>query len=113
MAPRVSMATGVKEWPWSRYEYFRSSAAAATASVAIAWYDGAKVSGQVASQTKGFPSFHRTIVTPSGRLPSSRSSPEDSRRDGILAEHRARDKMSLMAECLRNSLRFFFTSSHV
>ena len=79
---------------------FLSSAAAASALVlmdAMSRYDGAKVSGHVASQTNGLPFFHGTMVTPSGHLPSERSRPDHSNLDGILADDRARYRTSLMA----------------
>lgn len=104
-APSVSIAIGMKECPRLRLAYFASflsSAAAATAPVLLVAnprYDGANVSGQVASQTRGFPNFHGTMVTPSGRFPSDRSSPDGSSRDGILAEEKAREMTSFTAEC--------------
>ena len=38
-------------------------------------WDGANVSGHVASHTRTRPPFHGTIVAPSGRLPSDREMP--------------------------------------
>ena len=76
--PVVSMATGTKRWVRGRLEYLvllRCSAAAATppaSPVASARYDGAKVSGQVASHNRSLPLFHGTTVIPSGRFPSER-----------------------------------------
>ena len=73
--PAVSMATGVKMWCWLRAAYFSClfrSARAATAPaslVALGRWEGANVSGQVASHTRSLPLFQSTSVTPSGRLP--------------------------------------------
>ena len=78
MTPDVLMATGVnvcEESRWAYLVFFLSSANAATAPaslVALATYEGAKVSGQVASQTNNLPLFHGTTVMPSGRFPSVR-----------------------------------------
>ena len=91
IAPSVSIATGVKEWPWSRLLYldiFLSSANAATPPVwlvATSQYEGANVSETVASQTSGFPFFQGTIVTPSGLFPSERVRPDGSSLHGIRA----------------------------
>ena len=69
--------------------FFLSSAKAATAPaslLALEVYEGAKVSGLVASYTKSQPFFHGTMVTPSGRFPSDRWRPDGSRWDRVLAK---------------------------
>ena len=48
-------------------------------------WEGAKVSTQVASQTNNLPFDQGTIVIPSERLPSTRSRPVGSSREGALA----------------------------
>ena len=60
-----------------------SSATAPASLVASVMWDGANVSGHVASHTRTRPPFHGTIVAPSGRLPSSREMPIGSRCAGI------------------------------
>ena len=68
--------------------FFLLSAKAATAPaslVALMRYEGAKVSGLVASQTRCFPLLQGTTVTPSGRFPSACSRPGGSRREGTFA----------------------------
>ena len=52
-------------------------------------WEGAKVSTQVASQTNNLPFDQGTIVIPSGRLPSVRSRPVGSSREGTLADDKA------------------------
>ena len=52
-----------------------SSAEAATVPASLAAldrYEGANVSGQVASHTNNLPQLHGTTVMPSGRFPSTR-----------------------------------------
>ncbi len=77
ITPGVSMATGVKEWLrtwWEYFPLFLSSAWAATTSTlveAVETYEGVKVSGQVASHTYSFPLIQGTTVMPSGRFPSN------------------------------------------
>ena len=86
--PVVSITTGTKRWLRDKLEYlvFLCCSAAATTApaslVASARYDGAKVSGQVASHTKSLPLFHDTTVIPSGRFPSERQIPDGSSREG-------------------------------
>jgi hypothetical protein len=63
-------------------------------------WETASVSVQVTSQTSDLPFFHGIIVIPSGRLPSSLRTPVGSRMQGILAEEKARFKMSLRQLCL-------------
>ena len=58
-------------------------------------WEGAKVSTQVASQTNNLPFDQGTIVIPSGRLPSVRSRPVGSSREGTLADDKALCRMSL------------------
>ena len=60
-------------------------------------YEGARVSEQVASQTKHLPLAQETSVIPSGRM-SLEDKLVGSRREGILARARARWMMSLIAE---------------
>ena len=79
---------------------FSSSAEAATEPaplVARPLYDVAKVSGQVASHTRGRPKLHGTRDMPSGLLPSNLHNPGGSSLDGIPAVVRARWMMSLIA----------------
>eukprot|EP00731_Ephydatia_muelleri_P021752 Em0014g343a len=66
----------------------------ATEAVMDRW-EGAKVSTQVASQTNNLPFDQGTIVIPSGRLPSVRSRPVGSSREGTLADDKALCRMSL------------------
>ena len=62
------MATGVKMWCWLRAAYFSClfcSARASTAPaslVALGRWEGANVSGQVASHTRSLPLLQRTIL---------------------------------------------------
>ena len=102
--PLVSKATGCTwNWPVSP-AYFRTflssaSLAAAPATVAVAGrWEGAKVLTQVASHTNDFPSVNGNSVSPSGRLPSPRSMPVGSKRDGTPTACRVRLTTSL---CLR------------
>ena len=60
-----------------------SSAIAPASLVASVMWDGANVSGHVASHTRTRPPFHGTIVAPSGRLPSDREMPVGSKCAGI------------------------------
>ena len=92
--PRVSMTIGTKSCALVSATYFadlRASALAATvpASTAdcITW-DGARVSGHVASQRRHRPLDHGMRVTPSGRLPSPRFSPGGSRRPELRGQAR-------------------------
>ena len=57
-------------------------------------WEVAKVSTQVASQTNNLPFDHGTMVIPSGRLPSARSRPVGSSREGTLADDKALCRMS-------------------
>ena len=65
-------------------------ATAPASEVALAKYEGAKVSEQVASHTNSLPRSQGTIVMPSGLLPSFLYIPAGSSRDGILAADKAR-----------------------
>ena len=58
-------------------------------------WEGAKVSTQVASQINHLPFDQGAIVIPSGRLPSARSRPVGSIREGTLTEDKALRRMSL------------------
>ena len=77
MTPDVSKAIGTEKWLGTRLPYkesFLSLAKAATAPallVALAMYEGAKVSVQVESQTRSLPLFQGTTDIPSGRFSSS------------------------------------------
>ena len=64
---------------------FRSASSATTPAslVASVMWDGANVSGHVASHTRTHPPLHGTIVAPSGRLPSDREIPVGSKCAGI------------------------------
>src|SRR5206468_2649972 len=89
--PRVSIATGTNLCAIDRAAYladFLVSAKAAAAPGSAAdrsIYDGAKVSGHVASQSKHLPLDHGTRVAPSGRLASVRAKPGGSRTAAMLA----------------------------
>ena len=65
--------------------------------VALARWEGAKVSGQVASQTSSLPLLQGTSVIPSGRFPSERNKPVGSNLDGRRAVDIARWTISLIA----------------
>ena len=77
MTSDVSKAIGTKKWLGTRLPYkesFLSSAKAAPAPallVALAMYEGAKVSVQVTSQTRSLPFFQGMTEIPSGRFPSA------------------------------------------
>ena len=62
--------------------------------VAWALYDGAKVSGQVASHASKQPDFHGVRVAPSGLLPSDLISPDGSSLEGMWADVKALFKIS-------------------
>ena len=76
--PEVSKAMGMNRWLGSRWPYLASLICSALAATAPAYlmacgrFDGAKVSQQVASQTKILPLFQGIRVMPSGRFPSLR-----------------------------------------
>ena len=57
--------------------------------------DGYRGEGATASQTNNLPFDQGTMVIPSGRLPSARSRPVGSNREGTLAEDKALCRMSL------------------
>ncbi len=82
------MPMGENMCPGGRSRYFsifRSSAFAATflgSWVENKVYDGASVSGQVASHTSRQPDFHGASVTPSGLLPSDLERPDGSSLEG-------------------------------
>lgn len=90
--PDVSIPTGTKRWVRLMFPYFWSfehsvlSATAPDFARQKLVYNEAKVSWQVASQTRTFPDFHGITVIPLGCLPSSRSKPGDSRCEWILVE---------------------------
>ena len=100
--PEVSTATGMKWCVVDNSEYlafFIPSACFATAPASLparSMWDGAKVSGQVASQTKMRPLFQGRIVTPSDLFPSDLQIPTGSRWANILAD----PKDLLMMSCL-------------
>ena len=79
--PRDSTAIGKKRWLVSRWAYlhlFFFSACSATAPASLVdkvMYDGASVSGQVASQSSGLPCLQGMMDIPSGLLPSDRERP--------------------------------------
>ena len=104
--PVISMAIGTKKCELIRSEYFCSlcsSALVATfpaARTAKLLWDQAKVSGHVASHTKGFPEDQGVTVTQSRRLPSLLERPEGSKREGTLTEVRDLQMISLIAACL-------------
>ena len=76
--PAVSMATRTKMWLLASCLYLASllEAALSVAVVAVsARCESAYVSGTVTSHDNGLSFAHGSSVTPSGRLPSSRSDP--------------------------------------
>ena len=99
--PKVSITTGTNSWAVARFAYFTrffdsASDAAALDSKADLWtYEGARVSGQVASQSKHLPLTQEIRVAPSGRLASVRVNPDGSRMAGTLALCSARRIVSL------------------
>src|SRR5206468_11144661 len=105
--PRVSIATGTNLCAIDRAAYladFLVSAKAAAAPGSAAdrsIYDGAKVSGHVASQSKHLLLDHGTRVAPSGRLASVRAKPGGSRTAAMLALCSARRIVSFNRLCLR------------
>ena len=105
--PDVSMAMGTKWWLVIREEYFcfflrsASSATAPASLVASVMWDGANVSGHVASHTRTRPPFHGTIVAPSGCLPSDHEMPVGSRCAGIFTINWY--TLTVYAHCLLSS----------
>ena len=99
--PMVSMATGTKWCVAANSAYlsffFRSawSTTAPASRTASCKWDGAKVSGQVVSQTSTRPLFHGIIVAPSGLFPSNRHIPAGSKCAETLADARDLLMMSL------------------
>ena len=77
---------------------------------ALATYEGAKVSEQVASQTRNLPLCQGTTEIPSGRFPSERRTLAGSNLDGICAVVRALCTMSFSS--IDDDLHFFFNSAH-
>ena len=65
--------------------------------VALARWEGANVSGQVASQTSNLPLLQGTSVIPSSRFPSEQNRPVGSNLNGRRAADIARWTISLMA----------------
>ena len=76
-------------------------------------WDGSKVSGQVASQTKMRLLFQGRIVAPSGLLPSDLQIPTGSRWADILADPKHLLTMSLMVECQGCHPRLFLQYSDI
>ena len=105
--PRVSIAKGTQEFATESSAYLVrflfSAAIAADPAIKEVWRtcDGARVSGQVKSQTKALPLDQGIIVTPSGRFPSPLSIPVGSRMVGVFALRNARAMTSLAKECRR------------
>ena len=82
---------------------FLSSPAAVTSPadvVAWPWYDVARVSGKVASQTSSWPQDYGTMLMPLGRLPSDLNKSAGSSCNGILAVTRALWMMEFTVPCL-------------
>lgn len=104
--PIVSHANGMKTLSFFSSVYLFSLSLSAKAAAdptdldVCAMYDGANVSRQVKSQTRGFPLFHGVRDNPSGRLLSRRSRPGGSRILGVPAVERARWIMKRHSECL-------------
>ena len=97
------MPKGTKWYEELRLEYFEnllSSAGSATIpdvlDADLTW-ETAKVSGQVASQNSGLPSFQGTSDNPSGCLPSDLKRPLGSDLEGTFADVNERWMMSLIA----------------
>ena len=82
------MAIGVKMYAGPRCLYFESFLSSA---------NSAKVSGHVASHTRGRPVLQGVIIMSFGLLPSVLKRPWGSSRDGVLAVERERWIFSLMA----------------
>ncbi len=88
-APMVSMAIGENQWLDGRLLYFSSFSSAAAATFPgpwVAWvlYEGAKLSGQVASHTSKWPDFHGPRVTPSDLV-----NPDGSSMEGMWVDVKA------------------------
>ena len=100
------MVTGTKWWLEPRRAYFWVFAflawlATSPASLATrATWEGANVSGQVASHTSARLFLQGITKIPSGLLPSERAMPVGSRRVGIFAEASSLLRMLFTAACL-------------
>ena len=106
IVPKVSMQTGTTWKLGVKFLYSHSLCVSRFCAAYPAFrelpfaYDGARVSAQVKSHTKGFPFCHGTKVSPSGFLPSDLSQPVGSSRAGILLETSDRLSKSLANACL-------------
>ena len=103
--PRVSIANGTNRLAVERSMYFVlflfSAATAAAPAAKEVWLtcDGASMSGQVKSHTKGRPLVQGVSVMPSGRFPSFLSNPVGSKIVGVLVLLNARAIASFAREC--------------
>lgn len=105
-APAVSKDSGSKRNRCARSLYFlrflssASRAAAPGVLAAESTWLSANVLAHVASHARHIPLVNGKTVMPSGRLPSPRSTPVGSKREGIRADSKARLMMSFSAVCL-------------
>ena len=101
MGPSVSNASGMNVYVCWRSTYsscflVAAFSAAPLAFVDVRWrYESATVSVTVTFHVRLFPGCHGMRVSPSGRFPSVRDGPGDSRMDGVLALVSAQCMMSL------------------
>ena len=101
--PNVSTATRMKAWECRSSEYFTifrlsaTDAAAPARKIVLGKCEGASVSGQVKSHSKGLPWDQGIRVEPSGRLPSPLIRPGGSKRAEIPRLRIVRSRMSFTA----------------